>query len=92
VAYPKVCDSDAPGQVQVWSAIEIELILQHLMHSICRRTILWDLEFGDLLFAGVSGGVWGDVRGSSASVDMLLASVLHVHIADAFDNLIRVDL
>ena len=37
-----------------------------------------DLELGDLLLAGVSGRVRGDVRGSALAVDMLPTCFTHV--------------
>lgn len=51
-----------------------------------------DLELGDLLFAGISGGVWCDMRGSTLGVNMPLACILHMHIMDTVDDLIGVDL
>jgi hypothetical protein len=51
-----------------------------------------DLELGDLLLAGISGGVWSDMSGTALGVNMLPARILHVHIMDTLDDLIRIDL
>lgn len=81
-----------PGQVQVWSAIEIQLVLQHLVNGICGSSVLGYHEFGDLLFAGVAGGVWGDVRGTAFGVDMSPARLFHMEIVKTLDDLFGVDL
>jgi hypothetical protein len=46
-------------QVEIGSAIEIQFVLEHLVHGICWSTILRDDEFGDLVLGIVSGGVRG---------------------------------
>ena len=51
-----------PGQVQVRSAIEVQFILEDLVHSIRGGTILRDLEFGDLLTTGIAGRVRSGAR------------------------------
>lgn len=51
-----------------------------------------DLEFGDFLFAGIAGGIWGQMRSTAVSMDMLSACLLHVHIVKASDDLIGIDL
>ena len=51
-----------------------------------------DLELGYFLLAGISCGVWSDVRCSSVGVDMVLASFLHMQVTDTLNNLIRIDL
>jgi hypothetical protein len=50
------------------------------------------LELGDLLLAGVSSGVWSDMRGSAVSMYMFLACLFHMEAVEALDNLVRVDL
>src|ERR1700761_9092721 len=57
-----------------------------------RSTLMWDLEFGDLLVAGISGEVGRDVRSASVYVNRLAASFLHLHIMKASSDLIRLDL
>ena len=49
-----------------------------------------NLELGNLLLAGVSGRVWGDMRSASITVDVLPASLFHMHIVHALDDFIRV--
>lgn len=36
------------GQVEIGTAIKVELVLEHLMNSICWCTVLWNAEFGNL--------------------------------------------
>jgi hypothetical protein len=50
------------------------------------------LELGDLLLAGVSSGVWSDMRGSAVRMYMVLACLFHMEVVEALDNLVRVDL
>jgi hypothetical protein len=84
--------SNTPGQVQVGPAVKIQLVLQHLVHGIRRGSILRDLEFGDLLLAGVAGRVGRDVGGSAFGVDVLQAGLLHMEVMEAFDDLVGIDL
>jgi len=50
------------------------------------------LELGDLLLAGVSSGVWSDMRGSAVRMYMVLACLFHMEVVEALDNLVWVDL
>jgi hypothetical protein len=81
-----------PGQVQVGSAIQVKLVLEHLVDCICGSSFMGYLELGDLLLAGVSSGVWSDMRGSAVSMYMFLACLFHMEVVEALDNLVRVDL
>ena len=64
--------ADEASQVQIGPAIQVQLVLEHLMDSICGSSLLWDLEFGDLLLAGIAGRVGCHAGNSTLSVDMVL--------------------
>lgn len=81
-----------PSQVQVWSAIQVQFVLQHLVYSICRSPILWHLKFRDLLPAGVPRRVGCDVRSSASGMHMLLHSLLHMEALELLNDRIGVDL
>lgn len=61
------------------------------MHSVSRRTLSWDLEFGDFLLRSIARGVWCNGRGSTLSIDMMFVGFRGM-IVKGFDNLIWVDL
>ena len=52
--------TDEAGQVQVGPAIEVQFVFEHLMHSVCWRSRLGDLELGNFLLRGIPGGVGSD--------------------------------
>lgn len=81
-----------PSQVQVGSAIQVKLILEHLMDCICGSSFVGYLELGDLLLAGISRRVRSDVRGSALSMYMFLACLFHMEVVEALDDLIGIDL
>ena len=60
------------GQVQIGPAVQVQLVFQHLVHSICGSPLLWDNEFGDLLLTGIAGRVGRDGGNSTLGVDMVL--------------------
>lgn len=88
----KVWEEQIPGQVQIWSAIKIKFILEHLVNCICRCSLIWDLELGDFLFRSIASAVWCDMGSSSFGMGMMAACLLHVHIRETFDDLIGIDL
>lgn len=45
------------GQVEVWPSVEVQLILDDLVHGLCVSTRIGDLEFGHLGASGVAGAV-----------------------------------
>jgi hypothetical protein len=80
------------GKIEIWSSIEIKLIFEHLVHGIGGCSILWDLELGDLLLAGVAGRVGGYVRGTTMCVNVFAAGLAHMKVVKAMDDLVGVDL
>jgi hypothetical protein len=62
------------------------------MDCICGSSFVGYLELGDFLLAGVSSGIWSDVRGSAICMYMFLACLFHMEVVEALDNLVRVDL
>ena len=54
--------------------------------------IVRNLEFGNLLLAGVPRGVGGEMRGATLCMDMLRASFLHVKRMKLLDDRIGVNL
>jgi hypothetical protein len=81
-----------PCQIEVGSAIQVKFVLEHLVDCICGGSFMGYLELGDLLLAGVSSGVWSDMRGSAVRMYMVLACLFHMEVVEALDNLVRVDL
>jgi hypothetical protein len=62
------------------------------MNGICRSSNFRNLEFGDLLLAGVAGGIGSDMGNPALGVDMLLTRLLHMKVLKAFDDRIGIDL
>jgi hypothetical protein len=58
-------EEETPSEIQVRTSIQVELVFEHLVDSVCGGSVVGNLEFGDLLLAGIAGGVWGYVGGSS---------------------------
>ena len=79
------------GQVQIRPPIQVKLVFEHLMHGVCRCTLPWDLELGDLLLRSVARGVRRDGRSSTLGVDMVLVGFRWM-IVETFDDLIRIHL
>ena len=48
------------------------------MNSVCRGSIVRNLELGDFLLAGITGGIWGQVSSATFCVDMHFAGLFHV--------------
>ena len=62
------------------------------MDGISGSPILWDLELGDLLLAGVAGRVGSDVGSSTLGMNMLPTSLLHMKVVEALNDLSGIDL
>lgn len=60
-----------PCQVQIRSAVQVQLIFKDLMHRVGRGSILGDLELGDLLPTRVARGIRGGARDGVADVGMM---------------------
>ena len=54
--------------------------------------MFWDLEFGNLLLAGVAGAIRCYVGSASIAVDVLFGGFFDVEGAEVLDNGVRVDL
>jgi hypothetical protein len=54
--------------------------------------VVGDFEFGDLLLAGVAGGIGSDMGSPALGMDMLLTRLLHMKVLKAFDDRIGIDL
>lgn len=60
------------------------------MHSVCRRSIVGDFEFGQLLLASIPGRVWcGMAEGTLRDVMMMSIMCL---VLNGFDELLSIDL
>ena len=66
-----VCANEA-GQIQIGPAVQVQLVFQHLVHSVSGGPLLWDHEFGNLFLTGIAGRVWRDGGNSTLGVDMML--------------------
>lgn len=62
------------------------------MNSVCRGSIVRNLELGDLLLAGITGGIWGQMSSAAFCVDMLFAGLFHVQVVKAINDIIRINL
>lgn len=58
---------DEAGQVEVGAAVEVQLVLEHLVHGVAGGAVRRDLVLGDVALAGVGGREGGQVlRGLAA--------------------------
>lgn len=77
-----------PVQIEVWSAIEVELALEHLVDSISRSAIARDSGFWDLALGIVAGRVRNSVRDGVPGVDAMYMRLL----LQLLEELVWVDL
>tara|TARA_R110002060_G_scaffold14808_4_gene20761 strand:- start:147 stop:335 length:189 start_codon:yes stop_codon:yes gene_type:complete len=62
------------------------------MYGIGWSAMFWDLEFRNLLLAGVAGAIRCYVGSASIAVDVLFGGFFDVEGAEVLDNGVRVDL
>lgn len=82
---------DEACQVQIGLAIEIQLVLEHLMDGISWRSTLGNPVLRDLLGAGVAGGVGGRGRVGVLGVNAVFGTGTGVG-TEVLDELVGVDL
>lgn len=82
-AYHVSCDETC--DVQVWSAIEIELVMDELIRSIWRNSFLWKGIFWNGFGTTIPTGVWC----RNISMDVIDFGVTNV--ATERNNIIRID-
>lgn len=80
-----------PCKIQIGSPIQVQFILEHLMDRIGRCSLLWDLELGDFLLAGITRRVRGKVRGCASGVQMMVMGFGRV-VVESLNEGIRVNL
>lgn len=80
-----------PSEVQIWSSVQVQFILQHLVDCFRWCSLLGDSEFENLLLAGITSRIWSDGGGCALGLDMMLVGFGWV-VMDILDEGVRVDL
>lgn len=83
---------DVPGQVQVWFAVEVQLVLEHLVDGVARRAILRDLVFGNVPLTSVRSGERGEVSSLASAVAAGRLLLGHTEVLEVADDVLGVDL
>ena len=76
-----------PSKVEIRLAIQIQLILEHLVYGIGWCTLMWDLELGDLLLGSIARRIWSSLANTSFAMNVTLACFMGV-IMKSLDDLI----
>lgn len=82
-----ICANKA-GEVEVRSSIEVELVLDHLMHRVCGSTVLRDPKLWNFLPGIVARAVRSDMARCTLVSSLDVCRVL----LELFDELVDVDL
>ena len=78
-----------PGKVEVRSAIQIQLVLEHRVDSLCVHSMLRDPKLGYLFRSCVACGVWRSM--ADGAIDKIPVMALWMAFK-SFDDLVGVDL